>query len=521
MGTLVFTDEQIRTITEQVLSLPITLDGIPELGVTGLRDSLVTAQEEKENFLSQDEDKKIFFDNVLLSVQKYHEEILQIVGDSRTLYSEADLIASAKHTLPHYEKTTWFNAVIEIIASNNGNPRTTNSQEAEDDKIQDVIDAVDGYILGTPPSSPLNSTLSQPYNPGDGFVHTENTGGSVGDIILIENTFLSQIMVAIITNVTGPDGTCTNAAFNNDPAGCALDNFTNEYETLGAQKIFFDVIDNDQNFSDTATITNVYDPFTNSERGRQEVIAPERQVIQTALEDNIVTFLAIWESELQATKAIIESQVTSGDNTKIAENQVALDNVQNILDDITTWENTPLTSATGRYTDSSVVPLIKNNTILRKDTQIPNRNTEISTFLGSVAQDAQGNVSGDGQYFELTNIIKSRIDLIGGSLSSFFQADLTLVSIDQDIKQKESDLARYEANFDVKPLLEESELGQIEFEVEDASSFSPADEVKVFDNSSLVFTRNIDTIDGNIVRLDTGIPTTLTLGNQARIVRLK
>ena len=357
MGTISFTDDQIKNLSERILSIPIELNGIPALGVTGLYDALNTAIQEKADFLVQDGDKKVFFDNALLAIQKYHEEILAIVGDSRTLYNEADLIASAKHDLPHYPKETWFNAVIQIIDSNNGNPRTAASQPGEDETALALYDAIQSYANGNTPASPLNTTLSQNYTTGEGFIHTDATGGSPGDLLIV--TGGGNTMVATIDSITGPDGTCSNPAFDNDEAGCLLDDPMNTYTPDGAQKIFFTVVSGETNFSSGANVTNTFTAFTNAERGRQVGISLERQAIRDALEGVIDDLTLQWKGELQAVGAIITTQVNQGDNGKVAENQVALDNVNTIVADIVDWEDEPIVDANGKYTDAKLIPCIQ------------------------------------------------------------------------------------------------------------------------------------------------------------------
>jgi hypothetical protein len=516
MGTISFTDDQTKSISEQIIQIPLTLNGIPSLGVTGLYDSLNTAIQEKADFQAQDLDKKIFFDNSLFSIQKYHEELLAIVGETRTLYNEADLISSAKHDLPHYDKDTWFNAVIEIIASNNGNPRNPGAQAGEDQTATAVSDTVASYTQGNTPASPLSTTLSENYVVGEGFIHTTGTGGSIGDIIIVSGG--GGTMVGTITNITPPDGNCVGGSGSN-PSDCTLDGGT--WVTLGAQKVFFNVISGEQNFSSGAGVTNTFSAFTNAERGRQVSISPEREAIRDALEGVIDDLTDQWKNELNAIGLILTDQVNSGDNTAVSQNQAELDKLNAIIADIIDWEDEPIVDPNGKYTDAKLIPLIQDNASDRSSTGNPDRVAEINALLGSVAQDGSGNISGSGQYFNLTETIKSRADLVGGALASFFQADTTVRSIQQDIDQKESDLARYQLSFAVGRVTEDSELGQIEFEVDTVAEFSQGQEVKVMDNDSVVFTRNIDTIVGNIIRLDSGIPAILTFGGLSRIVRVK
>lgn len=490
MGTITFPEDQLKSITEQILTLPVVINGNPVENITGLVDALAAAIQNKDNLLKQDLDQEVFFNNAKLAIDQYHTELVKLNGTQKTNYNPPDLQSSAKHDLPHYDKTTWFNAVIEIIPSNNGNPITSNVTPNEITIGNSVKEAISEYVTGISSSSPLaGATLAANYTTGDTQIELDSSGGVIGDFLFIGNG-TSLMILEITDNTNAP-------IYNTTP------------------------IFNEANYVIGDTATTEFSGYTNAERGRQVTIPPEKNSVIAYFEGNILTALIPYENNLLDQSTILATQISSGDNTKVTENTTAKDVVDGLISDYNTWDALPITDPSGKWTNDSLVNIIEANIDSRINTGIGTRVSEINTFLGSVSQTPDGAVSGSGAYLNLVEIIKTRIDLVGGTLAGFFQADLAISAIQSDIDTKNSTLDRYESFFAVGRILGDTELGQITFDVENASEFSASNQVKVFDNQSVVFIRNIDTIVGNSITLDSGIPAILTVSNLARIVREK
>ena len=92
---------------------------------------------------------------------------------------------------------------------------------------------------------------------------------------------------------------------------------------------------------------------------------------------------------------------------------------------------------------------------------------------------------------------------------------------DTAISNANATLAMYQNTFVIGLISADTIIGQTQFTLASVTGLAISQQVKVMDNASIVYTRTIDNIIGNVVYLDSSIPVALTASNQARIVRQK
>lgn len=477
--SLTFTDEQIKNLTKDILLLPTVIDN-PTEG-TGLIQQRQAIIDVKSNLEITDAQNKVYSDHFISVLQAYHDENLQIRGESRTTYSDATLISAGAGQGAHYPQT-WLQMIPMLLPENNGAPVNGSAGPNEESRVNDFNSQIDllknGFTDGT-----LDTTLVT-------ITNTEFDVTAIGDLAIGQRFIVDDGTQSLFGTVDGITG------------------MTVEYTKIAG-------VDG-SNFGVGDRVQNSHPGFTNAERGHQSApYAPEfRDYLQGLLDADVDE----WETNLNAQKTALMANTDIG--TSGAENANAIIQIDLALSAILSWESTPIVNVTGKYTDS-ILLLIEDAGSDRTVTDIPARLSEITNSLGSVAQAGDGSFSGSGRYFDLFNWINNRVGKSGGSLFSQNSLELGVTYFDQRIVKAQNQLDQYEDTFAVATLSADSELGQIDFDVNDASEFSVAEEVKVMDNDSVIFTRIIDTILGNNIRLDSGIPSPLTTNLLARIVKQK
>lgn len=469
---LIFTDSEIQKISEDIILLPTIIDDpVNGTGLVQQRDNL---QVVLDNLIETDGNNTVFSDEFIRLITLYHAELQQLNGDLKTDYDNADLLAGGANLPPHYPPGyPELNPVI--LDSNNGLPVTPNSIEDELDEIDDVNFEIDrlknGYADGA-----LDDTSTGA--PAAGSVEVDDGGFSVGEIVVVDRNDVSFI--------------------------AEIDAIDTVSVTTGTEVLEYTLISGTESTGIGSRVRNFHPGFSNAERGGQSVpYAPEVLAYWQSLLDAEVNE---WESKLNAQ----ETQLNVNDDVpEQANNSQALTDVQGALANILSWEALTVIDTNGKYTDSGLNFI--ESSIVDRTSEVPARVSQIATALGSA--------SGTGRYFDLFTWVQTRISRAGGSLYRQASVDTGVQFFNDSIANNQALLDQYTTYFVVSQIIEDTELGQIEFEVEDASGYSPGNEVKVMDNDSVVYTRNIDTIIGNTIRLDSGIPAILAASLLARIVK--
>ena len=507
---LVFTDDQIKTMTKEQIELPYVINNPNPPDPTnnpafppGLVQQQADIQLQKDAIYATDQQNKVFSDFFLNVINSYHSELTSIVAKTRTLYDVNNIDAGGRQVAPHYPDT-WFNLVPQLLAENNGNPVNTGTV-TEQSKIDLVSQSISIIKTGFTSSTPYSGTLNADYVAGSGVIELGGATINEGDTVLITNA--TNFLLGTIGAV---GGYCTPASNPNTQAQCTLDG------GVWTPTQAFTPISPDINMSAGDNIQNTHSGYTNSDRGYQ--LGWLGEPFQTYLENQISNDMTNYVNYITNQKLIVDGN-QDNDATRVATNTNESSLLQNVIDANTDWSDDVVIDANGKYTDTGLAKL--ENQLSARTTRIPTRESELNTNLGSIAQAADGSTTGSGAYFNLWEWLLIRISKSGGTLVGWYGIDLGVKHFDTKIANANSTLSQYNNTFAIALISSDTIINQVTFTVDDASQFSTGDSVKVMDNDSIIYSRVISNVLANDITLDSPIPVVLTKGSMARIVRQK
>jgi len=374
------------------------------------------SEESKQILIADKESKKLeddvnrqFFLKYLSNVQQYHFELQNIIGETRTIYNENDLISSAKkeNGNPHFP-LGYTSMVPMVLSSNNGNPKGL-LPYSEITFANYFIRRVNLFKNGYPGSGFTTSTTTVLNG---NSVQVASTGPlSIGDAIAIHTS--SDLFGGTISNINGDTLTFNISIGANNPI------------PIGAN------------------VQRNYPSYTNTQR-QNLVNDIHFDAIRFSLDTNSTLLANMISNQLEAIKAN-----QSGDDAKNA-----YTSANKILSAIKSWQNSPSSGVGGRYTDEVIDPLVDalNNRIFEAN----KRSVEIGLNLGSVQN--QGDIiSGSGQYQSLFKWIDFRINLLNGSLSQYYGADFAINAVSQNIAFLNSQYTEYLKQFGFAKFVKDSD----------------------------------------------------------------
>lgn len=509
--SLIFTDEQIKTMSQDILELPkiidFPLDPQTGEGGTGLTQQQEGIVADKEALYVTDQQNKVFSDHWKEVSDTYHLELETLSLNLRTNYNPNDLELGGQSIPPHYTQTHPELVPI-VIPSNNGIPIVGSSfPENEVPKLDRLDFEIDRYLNGK--VGILDDVLSESWSDGQPVETEDGTAFTIGEIV-----FMTDGTDAMLAEVTGIGGSCTGE--DNPPqldqVSCEADNGTwNNSITLTA-------ITAPLAFGIGTVIQNYSPAFTNAQRGRQVSLPVKELAIMELLESEIdLKFIEVKDfMQLNIDTLLLNDDTNL---TRKVDNIIYLTSIDNKVIEFDNWVIETVNAIDGKYTDDQLPQIHASfNELL---TINPNRSAQIIVMLGSATDNGGGDITGDGVYFDLWKFIIIRIAKSGGTLYSWYGMGLAVKHFDTKILNANSQLEEYENVFLVKLITEDVALGENEVLVENTTDLSETDSIKVFDNETPVFSTEIQEINGNIVTLTQSIPSELLTSNLARLVKEK
>lgn len=475
--SIAFTDPQIKNVSKDILLLPFYIND----SVTGLVAQKAIIVNQTQALLDHDNDFKAFFDFWQATIGHYHAELLLLSGNQRTAYNPADLDAAGDQAGLHFPiSPAWVKLAPKYLQSMSGLPSTATGNDTEDTKMNAVTPYIDliknGFNDGGTDVSITGITNTQ-------FTVPVGTPPSIGQRIILDGS--GKSLFGIVTNVVG---TLVDYTYFGGDVG----------STIGSGRC-----------------RTFHAGFTNLERSHTG--APNyANSVMIYFENQIIATVTDWQNHMLAEKAELDN---NGDYAPRKANiQLALTNIANASADIISWSAFPYTSLTGKFVDTGLAVISGRITTRLGQTSV--RAAQIITDLGSVSQDSEGVFSGSGVYFELSKTINQRVSRTG-SLCAYRENLLMLKAFDKMIDDANAQLAQYQATMFVNKLTADSTAFDNLLPVDSVADLSLGDEIKIMDNLSNVYTRQIAGISGLIVQLDTVLPVALTIANLARVVKLK
>jgi hypothetical protein len=471
--SLVFTDTQLKDLTKGVLNAPANI-----LAAQADQAAMVA---QKAKLLVTDQGNETYTNNWLNIIARYHEELKYLNGVTHTNYDSAAIQPAGKLTQPniHFNPPTWVKFQPQLHASNNGIPiGAWANTETE------AIDRANLYL----------DYLKNGFT--DGAANTTATTGFVVDEI----------------DVTSAVG----LAAGNRVLFISGSNFLlGTIDTIVGLKLKIIIILSSGGFPGIltgATVANFHVGFSLAQRDAGTGANAGDVAYQAALKVPIDTAIADWKTRLNAEKTeLLANDATGTEATEITN---AKNLVNGHITTITTWQSFPAIGVgTGRF-GTNLPPL--EVSLANRPAQITSRITEITTALGSVSQLPDGTYSGSGNYFKLFDNLNLRLNIAGGSLRSYYDADLGVQALAQIVVNLQNQKIRDEATFNVKSFTADAD-GTNVIKVNTITGLIVTDAVKIMSNSQAVLSAVITGIAGLNVTLDITIPNTYTVADLARL----
>jgi len=483
-----FNDTDLRTASGVVLDTPQELAQTianKAAAILGKADALV-----------KDEANKLFYQNVLTIVEKYHDELKALNGSQRASYLDADLqsggaLAGGNTHFPI--SPIWVKFPPKIVASQNGGPITTLTDH-EIFRLGELTSTIalmkTGYTDGA-----ASATLSAAYSGGTSLQILSGSFSLNDRLTLSGGGFsaLLKVTAVVVTPATTPV-----------PPALPTPGFTTITVTVLAAPLGAIPIG--------GSVKNFFTGFTNTQREsgvstHAEVFAYFKTLI-VAEKDAISPFIASQKTALLSNDAI---------GAEAAAITTARNNVDSAKNLITAWDALALTGAGSKYGNTGIANLETMTT--NRNAQAPARATAINTYLGSVVQDAEGAITGSGQYFTLGTWINLRINKSAGTLRIWYDYDQIITFIDASVAITAARKAEYDAYMLVKQITSNPNNTAV-IGASDVTGLSPLDSIKIIDKATPSMVGIIQSIVGNIVTLNVPIPSTYTVANTARLIKL-
>lgn len=453
------------------------------LKIAQANNTIAQLDEFKQGLLDQDDSLKIFFDKFNAQVNAYQNEHKYLDGTTYAEVTNQDVIDGAKRATGNkFFAPTYYKFKPFLHNSAKGLPTTiTPGSESEfytDLYFSELLD----FMLNGQTSAVPDDTTTAAYTSGTLLVTAG--GQTVGNLILVQDG--TEIGLFKVTNVASLTLTVEEVI---PPTG-----------TLGTGA---DVIEN-------------LPAFTSTEKNT--LVSGTYQELLTELTNTIISKVATWET-------ILNSQLTELNNnddsraTQLAEITAAKASINNVLSNINFWQALPSTgngTNDSKFDDANITILI--NDVNTRTAFIPTRATQITTAFGTITQDAEGIYTGSGIYFNRFVQIDSRINLVGGPLTEFYEKDSAITALTEGADTQQLKADTYSSELLVTKLTDNA-TGTNTINVEDASGFSNGNAVYVVADGLTELTGTITNIVSNTVTLSFTVANTYTTTLRARLYK--
>ena len=474
---LLFTDDQIKELTGQVLAAPDI--------IASLNNDKANAVNKQNDYLFLDQANTVYTDHFLNLMVRYHEELQYLNAQIRTNYNVADIDSSGRLSPgnPHFPfSPIWANFPPKKLDSNEGLPYGTLT-DTEVTATTDINDAIDLLLNGFTDGA-VSDTTETAF--AGSTVEVTNGGFSAGQRVFFSDG--GNYLYGTISGVAAAP------------------------VTTGLQLITVTIISASAGYGGIgigASVDNFHPGFNNTQR--ETVADPFMFYLEGVIDSNV----NLWEAMPVAEKValLLNDPTGAAEQAEIAS---AIADIDSTLSDIATWEAFPtLGSGTSRFGNTNL-PILTGR-ITTRLAQVSARVAQIISRLGSIAQNPNGTFTGTGQYFNFFDSLNFRINKASGTLRGFYQMDLVLSVFDQQIDTLVAAQVRDSASFSIFEFASDA-TGTTTVQLVDATGLAAFQSVKVMNNTLPVFDAVIQSISLNTVVLDVTVATTYKIADKARLV---
>jgi len=425
----------------------------------------------------------LFNDAHVERITPYETEHRWLTGLTYTTITKAQMETFGAGTgkADYFYPVSWTKPNAMLTANGNGNPKTTsgNSEQGilNESLANSGIIASINTLRNGQSSGASSRVLDLAYSPGGStltFTLAHTFG--VGELLWIAGSGTSALVrVSAVTSLTA---TITEIIA---PAG-----------TISAG----------------GSVASNVPGFSNSER--QTLTSGSYQRILTELTTRIASSLAIYNTSL--TNQLAQLAINIDQASQIAAAKTSATNAQT---DYNTWFVLAATGVGGKWTDT---PL--NNLATSYNGRLAGmsaRVSQITTALGAVSQDAEGNYSGNGHYLQRFKCLNFLINTANGPLQQAFGLAAAKGNFQQKVANTADKLATF-SNLVRYAGFTKDAVGST-ITVDGASLFAPADAVLLCGTDLPSIECTVASVSGTSIVLSIPVPKEFTKAAKAGIIK--
>lgn len=489
-----FTDKQIKELTGQILAGPDKIKAAEQTKQQAIQS--------KADFKILDDQNEIYTNHYQESViNKYHDELKYIVGETRTNYDLANIHPAGKLAdgNVHFplQNPQWAEFEPMIVDSNKGLPINTSGFANHEGKwIAEVLKYVDEFRNGWNDGGA--STTTELPGLSNSELHVDNpTGFSVGDrVLVLKGSIGSYVKIDSISSTPADPG----------PPPVPASNIFQVTIIAGATSI-----------GDNATVQNFFSGFTDNQRETGTGFTSYYQFLFDFFKGLIDDSVNNWKTQsLDFQKNALDGNDAKEDIENLDE---AKENLNNILQIIQDWSDSPEFGINiSRFGDDLLNPFISETN--DRDAYRPNRKTKIVEDLGTLTQDENG-ISGEGQYFNFFRSLDQRVNKQGGSLRSFYASENVVKTADVSIRGVENQNGMISGDFVINLFAENADNSDT-VKLKTLKRISIGETLKIMGNEGQVLEAEVVDINelDSTVRFNTPIPEFYSTQIKARAVKV-
>ena len=466
---LTFTSAQVKNISKEIITLPLKIDNPAEgTGFVQQRESVVLLKDEL--FLS-DVDQKTFSDFWIDTQSRYYTEIEAMMQTRYTPYSESMLQAGGKLEGPHWPMLPiWVHLPPSIVPESNSQNSTSLSGKLESTLVSDSQSLI---AIVTNGLSDGSSSCSGAVGTNNIVIDDEVSGFAVGNRGLLSGSTTCLVLISSVS-VSTPEVIPPEVATSTTIIGFSILSGTLP--------------------SGTATLSNS--------------LPPQSVTIKAMCDSSI----ALWLTRVTASFTSLSGNDDIPPRKPLNKTELAY--IVELKTTIETWQ-----ANNDRFSDLGLSEISAK--LGTRTMNITRRTNEIyETCLGVLTQDDSGNVSGAGVNFDLFSTVSLRISKATGSLNQYYQVGGATDIFDKKIADAEAKLAQYASIFLVTPL-ENTEESDFILDIMDTTGLESGDDVMLMDDNSVIYQRTLSEVTLNTIVLNIAIPSILSKGSNARLVKYR
>ena len=411
----------------------------------------------------------------------YENEHRWIDGTTYTTITTGQIeTAGADGRAAYFFPEAWVKSNPQIKDNANGNPRS-NQAPNELQTLNKTLEnqgliATIGLLRNGQPGS-TSGILNLSYSPGASTIElTISSGFTIGNLLYIAGSGTSALV-----RITGISGVEISISEIIAPAVTIAIGGTVVENILG---------------------------FTNSERNTLTSITYQR--ILTELTNRIKTTAALWNSMVLNQIAQLAIQIDNPTQTTSAKNSA--NSAKTAYD---TWFALTDTGASGKFVDTSLNNLATsyNGRISISTTRV----SQISTNLGSVSQDGEGNSSGSGVYLQRFKCLGYLINTANGPIYQANGLGAAKGNFEDKVKSSADKLATF-SNLVRYGGATKDPVGN-SLDIDGVGQFVVSDSVFLTANDLAAISCSITAISGNTVTLSATIPKEYNKASKAGLIK--